>query len=646
MVGNIKNAALLFFYSYTFLCSPLHANDNLELIKSKYHDEMAVFLKYNESVTINVVGDSLKIVSQVYREMLHLDEKSKIFANDQVYENHFVGISELEASTFIPYKRNRYKEYKVEEFKESFNKSSSFFFDDGRNYSFTYPAIQTGAKTLLKYKEEYKDPHILSRYYFSSYIPVVSAEFTVKAHKNVSMRFHVINGDKHPVEQSRSVQGDYIIYKFKAKDVPKFNREPTAPEIGFYEPHLICAIEKYKTAGGATHNVLSSVEDLYQWYLGFIDAIKPPEKDNLSAIVKSIVTDEMTEIEKVKAIYYWVQDNIKYIAFEDGMRGFIPHSGGYVCEKRYGDCKDMSSILVDMLAVAGIKAHYTWIGTRDIPYTYRKHYSPAVDNHMIATYFHHGKTYFLDATSQFAALGQPSSMIQGKEALISIDRENFRIEKVPVISAEQNLAIDSCYFRLRENDLVGTGTLTLTGYNKLFNSFYLIEPNKRTVEKRVQNLLKKGNNKFFVEEFEIENLQDRDSNIVITYKIRIEDYFKKAGNRIYINLNLDKEMATGLIDEETRKLNIVSEFKTQLIFNHYFELPENYQVNYMPEKKTLSNELVDFNLEYSQHNNIVKAHKTISRKYLEIKKDEFGVWNNSVKFINNAYNDSAILENQ
>jgi hypothetical protein len=29
-------------------------------------------------------------------------------------------------------------------------------------------------------------------------------------------------------------------------------------------------------------------------------------------------------MDKVKAIFYWVQNNIRYIAFEDGIAGFLP----------------------------------------------------------------------------------------------------------------------------------------------------------------------------------------------------------------------------------------------------------------------------------------------------------------------------------
>ena len=495
---------------YTFLTllgcvnfSTLYAIDNLDEIRERYANEMAVFLNYKESVVIDIVDDSLSIVSETYQEILHLNEQSKMLANGKVYSSHFIGISQLEASTFIPYK-NKYKEYKVQDFKESFDKNSSVFFDDNYNYTFTYPAIQNDAKTILKYKEIYRDPHILNKFLFKTYLPIVHAEFTIKVNKNVDMRFHIFNDDLQVINRKQTEQGDFIMYSFSAEYIDKQIYESNSFGMNYYIPHIVCAINYYKDENGTTHNVLSSMDDLYSWYMSFIDSIKPQETNVISEVLSGIINDNMTELEKVKAIYYWVQSNIKYIAFEDGMRGFIPHNGNYVCEKRYGDCKDMSSILVAMLHEAGIKAYYTWIGTRDLPYKYDELYSPIVDNHMIATYIQNDQIYYLDATSQYTSFGLPSSMIQGKQALIAINKNKYLIEEVPVIEADQSKFIDSCHFTFQKNSLIGTGSLILSGFQKTFNSYKLVGINQKSVEKKVENLLGKGHNKFFIEEFKIE----------------------------------------------------------------------------------------------------------------------------------------------
>ena len=62
---------------------------------------------------------------------------------------------------------------------------------------------------------------------------------------------------------------------------------------------------------------------LYSWY-NYLYKKSVNKPDELKAKVTELTKGKTTDIEKVKSIFYWVQDNIRYIAFEDGLAGFIP----------------------------------------------------------------------------------------------------------------------------------------------------------------------------------------------------------------------------------------------------------------------------------------------------------------------------------
>lgn len=128
------------------------------------------------------------------------------------------------------------------------------------------------------------------------------------------------------------------------------------------------------------------------------------------------------------------------MAFEDGLGGFIPREAKTICDRQYGDCKDMANITTTMLKMAGIPAYLTWIGTRSIPYRYAEVPCPMADNHMICTYMIDGTYYFLDATGKDTPLGTPTSMIQGKEAMIGLGAGKFEIITVPAVPAEPRMS--------------------------------------------------------------------------------------------------------------------------------------------------------------------------------------------------------------
>ena len=146
-----------------------------------------------------------------------------------------------------------------------------------------------------------------------------------------------------------------------------------------------------------------------------------------------------------------MQSNIKYVAFEDGLGGFVPRGAASVCDKRYGDCKDMANLLYEMLNHVGIEAYRTWIGTRNRQYSYYDVPTPMVDNHMITTAIIEDETIFLDATDSYVPFGMPSAFTQTKEALLGIDDNNYKIIKVPVQIADKSITSINSMFTLEGN---------------------------------------------------------------------------------------------------------------------------------------------------------------------------------------------------
>ena len=142
------------------------------------------------------------------------------------------------------------------------------------------------------------------------------------------------------------------------------------------------------------------------------------EKEKLTAQLSKITAGKTTDVDKIKAIYYWVQDNVRYIAYEDGYSGYIPSSAQDVLAKKYGDCKGMANLLTEMMKLSGYDAHFTWIGTRHIPYPQS---TPAlcVNNHAICTLNYGGKSYYLDGTESYVPFGENAFRIQGKEVMIA-----------------------------------------------------------------------------------------------------------------------------------------------------------------------------------------------------------------------------------
>jgi transglutaminase-like putative cysteine protease len=605
--------------------------------------ESAVFVERTGVTEIFVKNDSLQATTEHREDILHLREQTDQFAVQRVYGSHFFTVRDLEAKTLV-WAKNKYKPVTVSEFKRNSDRHEGIFFDDSYYYSFDFPLIAPQNRTQLSYKEDLKDVRFLSGFVFGSYMPQLRTEYQIRTTKDVEFFFEVLNDPDNKIKFNTVTKGNTITYTWQAENLPALKSEENSPSIRYYAPHLICYVKSYKNKG-AKQNVLSSADDLHRSYFNYLKDLDAEPSQELKTIVAELKSNSQSELDFVKNVFYWVQKNIHYIAFEQGMRGFIPHHASYVCEKRYGDCKDMANMIVTMLRIGGVKSFHTWIGTRDLPYSYTKFPTPLTDNHMIATYVDpNGKYYFLDGTSNYTVFGLPSSMIQGKEALISKSNSEFEIHTVPEIPAEQNIMVDSTWIAIDNQQMIGKGTVSLMGYPKIFASYKLDRTSDEEIRKYMVTLLSRGNNKFFLDKYDFKNLQDYDKPIRMKYDYRIQDYFKKAAGELYINLNLNKDFYNAIINRELRNSPIEIDYRYMKREYTEFQIPDGYDVEYVPANSSFKGKFLGYDMQFSRVGKKIVLTKSLYVDYLLLTAADFENWNESVRKISEAYKESIILK--
>lgn len=628
MMRNTKTIILthcVFLFFFNGVSAQLSPMETYEKYREKYPEESGIISEYQRVVTIKKKGDSLDIQTSQFKEILILDKPSR-WVKEKVYSSSFSKVEEIEAYTLLPSKR-KYKKIPVEEFKRSYDKDTYVFFDDTEVINFNFTQLVEGAKIVTSQKWTSSDPHVIGSYYFGAYVPVLHASFKLVVEEGIEIIHGVKNDSLANINYTQeTLNNGSKVYTYEAYNLPKISYEDNSLAFGYLSPSAYMIIANYKDTNNEEIQILSSLGDLHTWYRTFIDNMKVDS--SLHKLAREIVDEKDATLDKVKKIFYWVQDNIKYIAFEDGMRGFIPNQADYVMEKRYGDCKDMTSILVGLLKSEGIDANFTWIGTRDIPFKYTEIPSPIVDNHMIASVEIEGKTYFLDATGSYSPLGFPTSMIQGKESLISLG-EKFQIKNVPVIAKEESQMNDTTTIWLEDDVLYGEGQVTLSGLAKVANTYQLIQKTSKGEDGYVRRLLSRGNNKFLVDEYQVSNVDNLDKPIKIDYSYNVADYFKTINNEIYINLCLDRSLINQSIKDRETPLNndyqFISSSHTTL------KIPEGYKLQYKPEGGSFNTPQFGFEIAFNTgDSNSVTFISSIYINYLSLNPSSFEEWNKMI----------------
>ena len=634
----MKNFCLIFllFISWSLI------SQDLEKYKKQYPNDDIVRLQQETIINIKLNNGEFTIHKEVFEEDLYLNNSANYNSKRSISYSTFFNLDKIEASSFSK-QDGKYVENKVVDFNEKNNLNDSFY-DDSKEVGFIYPKLAKGSKTNIKLTYNIKNPRFLSAFYFGDFYPIINNKVTIIADKNIEFTFkpfQLNNGAKITFKKKK--RGENYVYTWSAKKTEKFEIESNAPNYKTILPHIIPIITSYQQ-DGKTKKLLDGVEGLYSWYYSLVENINKEETDPaLTTLVEELTREKESDIEKVKAIYYWTQQNIKYIAFEYALGGFIPREANEVFQKKYGDCKDNSSILFKMLEIAGLQGNLTWIGTRKIPYTYEQVPTPAVDNHMILSYENKNNTYYLDATGRYIQIEYPSSFIQGKEALIA-NGNNFKVKKIPVVPAHLNKVVDTTYIQISNRDIIGTSNSTFSGYIKN-NLFYNLENTRKEadVKELYNKRFLKGSNKFLIKSYKEENKFSYDKDFSVSYNFSIQDYVQNIGSEIFINPHFNK-IISSVKTKEDRKYDIEFEYKRQFSHTNIIEIPDGYEVSYIPTSVSFTNDLISVNLSYSTDKNKIVCKQNVVFNFIKLNKEQQQKVNTFVEKTEKASKEIIILK--
>jgi hypothetical protein len=471
-------------------------------------------------------------------------------------------------------------------------------------------------------KKEYTDAKYLPRLFFHLPYPVIEQVFEFKVPDWLSVDFKTYCFDGYKIEKKQTQKGGYTYYVFTLKDLPAHKSE--FKEIGkaYTDPHIIIQVKSFENKGELIQG-FDKTADVYNWN-NRLYKICNNDPEKLKPTLAKITAGHTTDIDKIKAIYYWVQDKIRYIAYEDGYSGYIPASAQDVLANKYGDCKGMANLLTELLKLAGYDAHFTWIGTRQLPYPQSL---PAlcVNNHAITTLYYKGKEYFLDATEKYVPLGENAYRIQGKEAMIA-HGDKFEIKTVPLTTGNDHKIFTKADFTLNDELLKGNIQVTLTGNErKDFHQLYQDLPISGR-EKFLNSYLEFNNDNVQASDVKTSDLNNRDIPVTISGNIELNNAVQTISGNKYVNLDFFPKTLEGYMPDKKRRSGY--DFDYVLSFEDEFSLtiPAGQKFSDVPDKLELKQNGYEFSGEYVVSGNKITLKKQLVLKNSTINSSDFENW--------------------
>jgi len=582
MAGIIKGLASgCVFVALCFIFNPVFGQDMDGVIK-KYSNEQAVITNFKEQLVIRDERGTLVARSNISKETLLIGELSpSLYNKDYIYHSYFDQLDDYDAEALAPGK-NGYEKLDKPASSTTLSEDNNIFYDDVKQTEISFTGLTPKSIMRTNYTLSYPDLHMLPEYYFQKSLPVAKSTFEVTAPKYVEMAFVIKGSHADWVKKSTQENKNTITYTFETDDIPAFKDYNDVPATSWYTLQIVPYIKGYKLPGEDSTQMLGNPTELYAYLYHFIKNVNVREDPTLGATVATITKGDKTDREKATHIYQWVQHNIHYIAFEDSLEGFIPRQAADICRRKFGDCKDMASILTAMCRIAGIEAHLTWIGTRSKPYTYEETPLPLVANHMICAIKLDGKWIFLDGTHPIIPFGTYPSGIQGKEALIAIDDKRYEIYLIPEVGYRSNVTTDTTFLNIKGSDVFGNSITDLQGYPSWELQTTMLYYKNGARDKTFQSFNSRGSNKYEQERYSYTPSDTGNKNSRVTADFTIGDYVQQVGKEYYVNLNVNRAFEGKNIDTAGRQVPVYVNYQGEEHDVVALNIPDGYHMSYLP----------------------------------------------------------------
>jgi transglutaminase-like putative cysteine protease len=325
-------------------------------------------------------------------------------------------------------------------------------YSDGKVLVIIFPKVDVGSQVYYRARRVQHTPYFPGHFFWSDYYtphaPTLLAEVHLVHPAEVKM---VVDTEQVEGGVVNNLPGDApgtVRYRFSFKQATAYPAEAGQSDLSDYAPHLaFTTFSNYAEFGQA-----------YQARAKPMAEVTPA----IATFAKELTAKATDDRTKVRILYNWVSQNIRYVAVYVAEGGFVPHPAQSTLDNRYGDCKDHVTLLEALLSAVGIESTTALVNSGD---------ALRIPKVATSTPFNHAITYipkldlYLDSTSRFSPMGTLPFSDTGKPTLLTA---TGTIGKTPMTSWKRDYLKLAIKMRLNKDGSVrGESTWTARGIEEV-----------------------------------------------------------------------------------------------------------------------------------------------------------------------------------
>ncbi len=360
---------------------------------------------------------------------------------------------------------------------------------------------------------------------WDSDIPARSVHFELSAPKDLGVQFKVYDSD---LRFDSTLNGKEIKYEWtgeytssSAEDTVSTSEESRAGTIAIF-------CNRFELGGVDFRG--DSWKEIGAWYR---DLLK--DRIDLDAELKSGEPRDSGDRRRlITEEYDFVRTGVRYVSVSIGVGGWQPRRIDDIVSTGYGDCKDVSTLLISRLRERGIAAYPALVLTRDIGMLDVDF--PNLDfNHVITAAVIDEDTLWMDPTCSVCQIGDLPYQVENIKALL-VNEYGGQITTTGSSEPEENLLQSSV--RITVDDLrclEGTAVLSFRGNPANRLRYRLPHATAEETRRMVETWLKEDLQLADPNELNIQGLAQSGGLLVVSFRFRNKRPLLNIGEALYLD---------------------------------------------------------------------------------------------------------------
>jgi hypothetical protein len=437
---------------------------------------------------------------------------------------------------------------------------------------------------------------------YGDWSPIVDYDISVEHAKLIFSFPHDIKINKKeincPSKPNEIQKDDIMIDTWELNGIKAIEDEPYDISISERTPgvYLMPSELIYDNFKGAANNW----EEYGSWVRKLYNErreLSEVEKPKINALLKDIPDT----LERIKALYHYLQENTRYVAIKLGIGGLQPFSAKTVFETGYGDCKALSNYMCSLLEFIGVKSYPALVSSgRYIEPIFNDFPNFQQFDHVILCIPHNTDTIWLECTSELIPFGFLGDFTDDRDVLL-ITEHGGKFAHTKKYELHDNSRSCRAHFDI---DSTGTATCEIKTnfrglqYDDIAELLYSnSDEQKKLLYKNSQLPSPKINS------FSITDFKNNSPSALLNESVVSGNYCSFTGKYMLVPLNRVNAQTPIQKMLKTRNSDILMNRSHIEYDTIVYRIPKNYKAESIPSGKNISSHFGEYSYSVSANEN-------------------------------------------